>query len=129
MSDSILTSVKKGVGGITESDTSFDDDIIMHTNSTLSKLTQLGVGPKQGFRIRDKSSTWEDFVGDDPRLDMVRSFVVLSVRMMFDPPSSGTAAKAFEQQIAEYEWRLNAQVETPGDETDDQHNNVPDSED
>lgn len=116
MSTSILTSVKKGVGGIVESDESFDSDIIMHTNSVLSKLTQLGVGPKQGFRIKDKSSTWEDFVGDDPRLDMVRSFVVLSVRMMFDPPSSGTAAKAFEEQIAEYEWRLNVQAETPGDE-------------
>lgn len=116
MSTSILTSVKKGVGGIVESDESFDSDIIMHTNSVLSKLTQLGVGPKQGFRILDKSSTWEDFVGDDPRLDMVQSFVVLSVRMMFDPPSSGTAAKAFEEQIAEYEWRLNVQVETPGEE-------------
>ena len=116
MIDSILTSVKKGCGGITEADTSFDDDIIMHTNTTLAKLTQLGVGPKAGFRITDKTATWQQFVGDDPRLDMVKSFVVLSVRMLFDPPTSSSVASAINSQIAEYEWRLNAQVETPGDE-------------
>ena len=118
MSESILTSVKKGVGGITEMDESFDDDIIMSINTVFSKLTQLGVGPRKGFRIKDKSTTWEDFVGDDPRLDMVKSFVVLSVRMLFDPPSSGSVGSAITEQIKEYEWRLNVQVETPGDEPD-----------
>ena len=118
MSESILTSVKKGVGGITEMDESFDDDIIMSINTVFSKLTQLGVGPRKGFRIKDKSTTWEDFVGDDPRLDMVKSFVVLSVRMLFDPPSSGSVVSAITEQIKEYEWRLNVQVETPGDESD-----------
>jgi hypothetical protein len=116
MTDSILTSVKKGVGGIIEMDQSFDDDIIMSINTVFSKLTQLGVGPRKGFRITDKSTTWSDFVGDDPRLDMVKSFVVLSVRMMFDPPTNGTLAQSYEKQIAEYEWRLNVQVETPGDD-------------
>lgn len=119
MSESILTSVKKGVGGIVEMDESFDDDIIMSINTVFSKLTQLGVGPRKGFRIKDKTATWEDFVGDDPRLDMVKSFVVLSVRMLFDPPSNGTLAQSYEKQIAEYEWRLNVQVETPGDEEPD----------
>ena len=116
MSESILTSVKKGVGGITEMDEAFDDDIIMSINTVFSKLTQLGVGPRNGFRINDKSTTWEDFVGDDPRLDMLKSFVVMSVRMMFDPPTAGSVAEALKSQIAEYEWRLNVQVETPGDE-------------
>ena len=122
MSTSILTSVKKGVGGIIEQDESFDDEIIMHVNTVLSKLTQLGVGPRTGFRITDKTTTWEDFVGDDPRLDMVQTFVTLSVRMMFDPPTSGTASKAFEEQIRELEWRLNVQVETPGDDPEPNEN-------
>ena len=116
MSESILTSVKKGVGGIIEMDESFDADIIMSINTVFSKLTQLGVGPRKGFRIEDKSKTWEDFVGDDPRLDMIKSFVVLSVRMLFDPPSSGSVTSAITEQIKEYEWRLNVQVETPGDD-------------
>ena len=118
MNDSILTSVKKGVGGIVEMDESFDDDIILYINTVFSKLAQLGVGPKTGFRINDKSTTWTDFVGDDPRLEMVKSFVILSVRMLFDPPTSGSVSSAMKEQIAEYEWRLQAQVETPGDEPD-----------
>ena len=77
--DSILTSVKMGVGGIIEEDTSFDSDIIMHINTVLAKLTQLGVGPRSGFSIEDKTATWTQFVGTDPRLNMVKSFVVLSV--------------------------------------------------
>lgn len=118
MSESILTSVKKGVGGITEDDTSFDDDIVMSINTVFSKLTQLGVGPKTGFEITNKSTTWADFVGSDPRLNMVKNFTVLSVRMLFDPPTSGSVVQAYEKQITEYEWRLNVQVETPGDESD-----------
>lgn len=112
MNESILTSVKKGVGGIVEMDEGFDDDIIMCINTVLSKLTQMGVGPKSGFQIKDKTTTWSQFVGDDPRMNMVRSFVVLSVRMMFDPPSNGTLAQSYEKQIAEYEWRLNVQAES-----------------
>lgn len=122
MNDSILTSVKKGVGGIVEMDESFDDDIILYTNTVFSKLAQLGVGPKTGFRIEDKTATWTDFIGDDPRLEMVKSFVILSVRMLFDPPTSGAVSSAIEKQIVEYEWRLNVQVETPGDESEETEN-------
>lgn len=110
--ESILTSVKKGVGGLLEEDESFDSDLILHINTVFSKLTQLGVGPNEGFSISDKSSTWNDFIGSDARMNMVKSFVILSVRMLFDPPTSGSVSKAFEEQIAEYEWRLNVQAES-----------------
>ena len=113
MNESILTSVKKGVGGICEMDEAFDPDIIIAINTVFSKLTQLGVGPVSGFQISDKTTTWSNFVGDDPRLNMIKSFVILSVRMLFDPPTSGSVAEAYKSQIAEYEWRLNVQVETP----------------
>ena len=122
MEQSILTSVKKGVGGITEEDTAFDDDICMYINTVLAKLTQLGVGPKTGYHVTDKSKTWVQYFGDDDRLNMIQSFVILSVRMMFDPPTSGTASKAFEEQIRELEWRIQTQVETPGDEPEPEPN-------
>ena len=115
MNESILTSVKMGVGGIVEMDESFDDDIILHINTTLAELVQLGVGPKEGFEIVDKTATWHDFMGDDKRLNMVKSYVILNVRMIFDPPSSGTAAKSFEQQIDKLGWRIREQA---GFETD-----------
>lgn len=120
--ESILTSVKKGVGGLLEEDESFDSDLILHINTVFSKLTQLGVGPNEGFSISDKSSTWSDFIGSDARMNMVKSFVILSVRMLFDPPTSGSVSKAFEEQIAEYEWRLNVQAESKIDEVGENEN-------
>lgn len=112
MSDSILTSVKKAVGGIIEEDESFDTDIIMHINTVLAQLTQLGVGPTAGFEIKDKTTKWEDFYGADSRFNMVKSYVVLSVRMMFDPPSIGKVAEAYETRIAELGWRIREQAES-----------------
>lgn len=111
MNDSILLTVKKGICGLTEFDESFDLDIIMFINTALATLTQIGVGPDCGFKITSKFTTWEDFVGDDPRLNLVQTYVTLSVRMMFDPPTAGSVAEAFKTKIAELEWRLNVAVE------------------
>lgn len=112
MNDSILTSVKKAVGGIIEGDTAFDPELVMHINSSLSKLTQLGVGPVSGFQIEDSTATWTDFMGSDPRLNLVKTYVSLSVRMMFDPPTVGAVAEAYKSQIAELTWRINVQAES-----------------
>ena len=111
--ESILTSVKKMLG-IAEEYEHFDPDIVMHINSAFSVLTQLGVGPSSGFAIRDKSSVWEDFIGSDLRLEMVKSYMHLKVRLLFDPPMSSALLSAMERQISEYEWRLNVAVD-PGE--------------
>ena len=111
MSNSILTTVKKAVGGIIEEDESFDTDIIMHINTVLSQLTQLGVGPEDGFQIEDKTATWTDFYNDEKLLNMIQSYVVLSVRQMFDPPSVGAVAEAYNTRIAELGWRIREQAE------------------
>lgn len=104
--DSILTSVKKMIG-VHEDDTSFDVDIILAINSTFSVLYQLGVGPKTGqFFITGYTETWSSFMVD-PNIDMVKTYMGLKVRMIFDPPTIGNVAQSYENQIAEYEWRLN----------------------
>ena len=103
--ESILTSIKKLLG-IQEEYTNFDNDIIMHINSTFSTLTQLGVGPSNGFIIKDKSSTWDEFISDN-RLECVKSYVYLKVRLLFDPPSTSSVMDSINRQITEYEWRIN----------------------
>lgn len=109
--DSILTSVKKMLG-ITEEYEHFDPDIIMHINSVFSILQQLGVGDRRGFFITDKSAVWNDFIiSEDPRLNMVRSYMGAKVRSLFDPPQSGALAESLKNTIAELEWRLNVQVD------------------
>lgn len=110
MSDSILTSTKK-ILGLEEDYTVFDLDIITHINSALSTLTQLGVGPENGFMIEDATPTWEAFLGTDPRLNPVKQYVFLRVRMVFDPPQSSYAVAAMNDQIKEHEWRLNVHME------------------
>ena len=108
--DSILVSIKKLLG-IAADYTHFDPDIIMHINSAFSILTQLGVGPPEGFRIEDDVKTWNDFVSDTIRLDAVKSYVYLKVSLMFDPPTSSAVLSAKERQISELEWRLNVAAE------------------
>lgn len=108
--DSILVSIKKLLG-IAADYTHFDPDIIMHINSAFSVLTQLGVGPPEGFRIEDNTKTWNDFISDTIRLDAVKSYVYLKVGLMFDPPTSSAVLSAKERQISELEWRLNVAAE------------------
>jgi hypothetical protein len=113
MSDSILTSTKK-ILGLPDDYTVFDLDVIMHINSVFSTLNQLGIGPDLGFMIEDKSAVWSDFLGTDPRLNSVKQYVFLRVKLIFDPPDVGYVLTSMEKQIEELGWRLN--VVREGDE-------------
>lgn len=109
--ESILTSIKKLLG-IAEEYTHFDDDIIMHINSVFMTLNQLGVGPSEGFYIEDKSAEWIDFIEDTNRLQAVKTYMFLKVKLVFDPSSVGSSTLAsYERQIQELEWRLNVDAE------------------
>ena len=86
MNESILTSIKKLLG-ITEECTDFNTDIIIFINSVFPTLLQLGVGPKEGFKIEDSSTKWSDYLGDlDKRFGTVKTYIYLKVKMVFDPP-------------------------------------------
>lgn len=111
MEESILTSTKK-ILGLAEDYTVFDLDIITHLNSAFSTLTQLGVGPPDGFMIEDATSVWADFNWeDDHQYNSVKTYVYLRVRQIFDPPSTSYLIAAFNDQIKELEWRLNTHRE------------------
>lgn len=108
--DSILDSVKK-VLNLPSDYTAFDQDVILHINSVFSTLCQLGVGPESGFAIEDNTPTWSTFLGTDKRLNNVKSYMYLRVRLLFDPPTLGYVVDAIKQQIQEQEWRLNVTME------------------
>lgn len=109
--DSILTSVKKDLG-ITEDYEHFDPDLIMDINAVFMVLNQLGVGPKEGFAISDKTSVWTDFMEDGPVLKGVAKYVSMKVKLMFDTSTMTSAMMdALNKQIAEFEWRLNVAVD------------------
>ncbi len=108
--ESILSSVKKMLGLLDEYEY-FDTDIIMHINSVFSVLRQLGVGPKEGFTIRDANDLWSDFLPEGLKLEMVKTYMYQKVRLIFDPPASSAAITAMEKSISEFEWRINAEVD------------------
>ena len=110
--ESILTSIKKMLG-IDEEYTHFDADIIMHINSVLMILTQLGVGPAEGFMIEDDTSTWANFVPEvnAAQLNAIKSYIFMKVKLIFDPPLSSAVIDSMNRQIAEFEWRLNVAVD------------------
>lgn len=109
--ESILTSIKKLLG-ITEEYEHFDADIIMHINSVLMILTQLGVGPPEGFLIQDETSTWTDFVPDTMKIEAIKSYMYLKVKLLFDPPLSSAVMESYNRQISELEWRITSEAES-----------------
>lgn len=109
--DSILDSIKKLIGIDFEYD-AFDMDLIIHINSSFSTLAQLGVGPPEGFVVKDRKAKWSEFLNDSAKLESVKTYVYLKVRLVFDPPQSSSVIKAYEDMIKELEWRINVTAET-----------------
>lgn len=112
-STKILDDIKKQIGIVPEY-LQFDDQLIMDLNAAFNTLHQLGFGPEEGFSI-DADTTW-DSVLHTKRLNFIKSYISMKVRVMFDPPSSSFALDALNKQIAEYEWRITSEIECYGQE-------------
>mgnify|MGYP003585722387 FL=1 len=101
----ILDDVKKVIG-FDPDYKEFDQDLLLHINSVFSILTQRGVGPSEGFEISGDTEEWSDFV-DDKRVNMVKTYICLKVRLLFDSSTmTSYAINALNDQAKEYEWRL-----------------------
>lgn len=111
MNDSILTDIKKLLGPSIDY-THFDTDIIIHINTAIGILAQMGVGAVN-FHITGYNETWSDFIGtNNTILEMVKTYIYLKVRLIFDPPTTGGGVlDTMEKTIEELEWRLNSEVD------------------
>jgi hypothetical protein len=105
--DSILGSIKQLLG-INSEDTNFDQEIIMHINSVFSILRQLGAGPNEEFSITSSNDNWDSYLSDSETsiVELIKSYIYLKVRLLFDPPQNSFLVKSIESQIEEFEWRL-----------------------
>jgi hypothetical protein len=104
--DSILTGTKK-ILGIAEDYTVFDYDIIIFINGALSTAEQAGAGLTTVFSIEDSTDTWESLGLDPQNLAMLKNYVYLKARLLFDPPPTSFAIEAMNKQIEEFEYRMN----------------------
>lgn len=109
--ESILTSIKMLLG-MPEDYIAYDDQVTIHINSVFMILTQLGVGPEEGFAIKDKEAVWNDYISDETKSELIKSYVYLKVKLLFDPPSNSSVIESINRQIDEFEWRLNVKAES-----------------
>lgn len=107
--DSILNSIK-GLLGISLEETHFDNELILHINSALMTVNQIGVG-EEPFSITSASDVWDSVIGTNTNLEGVKMYVYLKVRLIFDPPTSAFVLDSIERQISQLECRINVQVE------------------
>lgn len=106
---SILNDVKQTLG-LLPTDTAFDSDILMHINTVIAIISQIGVPVPIGFEVRDETTQWSDLFTNS-LLNPIKSYMFLRVKLMFDPPASGFATDAVERQIQELEFRIHTEAD------------------
>lgn len=111
MTTSILDSIKEYIG-LTEDYSPFDNDLIMLINSSFSVLRQLGCGPDDGFSITGASDDWSEYSDDDLILGLVKEYIFLRAKVVFDPPQSSSVLEAYNKRIDELTWRINTEIDT-----------------
>lgn len=105
----ILLSIKQLLG-IAASDLTFDAELMLHINAAIGVLTQLGVGPKEGFIVNNLLQRWDSLTLGRLDLEMIKTYVFLKVRLAFDPPQNSFLVKSIEDQIKELDWRIEVAV-------------------
>lgn len=108
---SILKTVRD-VSGLNKEDDTFDLELITYVNGAFSNLQQMGIGPADGFSIEDDTASWTDFVSEDALIKNLRTYICLSVKLLFDPPTTSFVLNMFKEQIDEQAWRLNLMEQT-----------------
>ena len=102
---SILQSTKKKIGPSADYD-AFDHDILVSINSTFATLFDVcGFGGDKPVRIYGPEERWDQII-EDQRLEWIKDYVFMKVKVAFDPPSNSTLLENYNKQIAELEWRI-----------------------
>ena len=104
MTNSILNTIKQMLG-IEEEQTDFDTDILVHINTALNILHQLG-GCDEWLQIEGPSTEWDELTNDIQKIQMIKTWMYMKVKLMFDPPINSTLISSMERQIAELEFRI-----------------------
>ena len=107
---SILIDIKNLLG-IDAEDTNFDTELVIFVNAAISKVTQLGVGPEEGFSITGTTQTWEDLIGNFKNLQAIKDYIYIDVRLIFDPPSNAFVVNAYRDMQNELAWRITVMVD------------------
>lgn len=107
----ILNEIKQMLGIVPET-TEFDIDILSNINSAFLILHQLGIGGSTAFYI-EPDSVWAD-LKTTINHTIIRDYLYLKTKVVFDPPSSSSVTEAYNNRISELEFRMNIEVDNGG---------------
>jgi len=104
--DNILIDIKKLIG-LLEEDDSFDVDVLININNAIDTLWELGVINKPYNRVQN-DTTWTQIFGNEcSQLDMIKTYIYLKTKLIFDPPLNASLLESLRENIRETEYRLN----------------------
>ena len=109
MTESVLNTIKSMIGPSALYE-GFNTDLMVHLNSSLMELAQIGVVP-EGTVLENETTTWADLIGENKKLEGIKSYLYFKVKIMFDPPASSTILAAYQEEIKRLEWRLMIQCD------------------
>lgn len=104
MKESILLTIKQMLG-LEDDYNVFDQDIIVSINSALGTLKQVGAMVDSHY-ITSASNTWVELGVSDWQLELIKEYLYIKTKLVFDLPSSGPVINAFTERAKELEWRL-----------------------
>lgn len=92
----------------------YDVDIMLHINTVIETLNQIGVDMPDGFSVTDKTVLWSDYLNRTKYSQIkgsIKSYIYMKVRLVFDPPTNTSLINAINESINELEWRIRQWVE------------------
>ena len=110
--ESILDTIKQLLG-IPIDDDSFDTDVKVNINAAIFTLSQIGIGPLNGYVVTSNTQLWTDYIGSSLiNLEGVKNYIYLKTKLVFDPPTNSTTIQAINDNLKDLEWRMQLAVET-----------------
>lgn len=114
MSKPILETVREFCN-LTVIDTSFDAELMIHANTAIFELEQLGVPIPKDF-VLSPMVKWSDYLGDRTDLEAVKSYICMYTRLLFDPPTNSFLVSSTQSSMDRLAWRIREHTEPKGGE-------------
>ena len=99
----ILNDIKPFLG-ISLNETVFDLEILAYINGVLAEVVQLGAIEFEDIFV-DSNTEWPIF-GSVIKEQLLKNFLSLKVRTLFDPTTSETVSKAHQGMLADLSGRI-----------------------
>lgn len=104
----ILKDIKATLG-VDENNLGFDTELLLFLNAVKAEAVQNGVVAFSDVEIT-VGTEWPEFPNEEIK-NLVKGFMVLRTRLLFDPVASEPIAKSFESAVTVFEGRLIHEVE------------------